>query len=151
MSVRHKNIRCGYSLESPRGGDSNEYPQHIFLCRNKQSYPVNIAKSLRICPTEIETVLLHLLVFLLLPEFYDSFDFNKPVVAHSTTVDLFVQKFSNHKDHRKHIFSIFHLSSLSYVLSFGRRLNMTEILWFRLLNPNGSCQLLPRASSLSTG
>ena len=30
------------------------------------------------------------------------------------------------------------------------RLNMTEILWFRLLNPNGSCQLLPRTSSLST-
>ena len=50
-----------------------------------------------------------------------------------------------------YIFYIFHLSSLSNVLSFGRRLNMTEILWFRLLNPNGSCQLLPRTSSLSTG
>ena len=48
-------------------------------------------------------------------------------------------------------FYIFHLSSLSNVLSFGRRLNMTEILWFRLLNPKGSCQLLPRTSSLSTG
>ena len=46
---------------------------------------------------------------------------------------------------------IFHLSSLSNVLSFGRRLNMTEILWFLLLNPKGSCQLLPRTSSLSTG
>ena len=44
----------------------------------------------------------------------------------------------------------FRLSSLSNVLSFGRRLNMTEILWFRLLNSNGSCQLLPRTSSLST-
>ena len=31
----------------------------------------------------------------------------------------------------------FHLSSLSNVPSFGRRLNMTEILWFQLLNPNG--------------
>ena len=50
-----------------------------------------------------------------------------------------------------YIFYIFHLSSLSNVLSFGRRLNMTEILWFRLLNPNGSCQLLPRTSSLSIG
>ena len=48
-----------------------------------------------------------------------------------------------------YIFYIFHLSSLSNVLSFGRRLNMTEILWFRLLNPNGGCQLLPRTSSLS--
>ena len=34
---------------------------------------------------------------------------------------------------------IFHLSSVSKVLFFGRQLNMTEILWFRLLNPNGSC------------
>ena len=46
---------------------------------------------------------------------------------------------------------IFHLSSLSNVLSFWRRLDMTEILWFWLLNPNGSCQLLPRMSSPSTG
>ena len=50
-----------------------------------------------------------------------------------------------------YIFFIFHISSLSNVLSFGRRLNMTKILWFRLLNLNGSCQLLPRTSSLSTG
>ena len=50
-----------------------------------------------------------------------------------------------------YIFYIFHLSSLSNVLSFGRRLNMTEILLFRLLNPSGSYQLLPRMSSLSTG
>ena len=50
-----------------------------------------------------------------------------------------------------YIFYNFHLSSLSNVLSFRRRLNMTEILWFWLLNPNGSCQLLPRTSSLSTG
>ena len=50
-----------------------------------------------------------------------------------------------------YIFYIFHLSSLSNVLSLGRRLNMTEILWLQLLNPNGSCQLLPRTSSLSTG
>ena len=28
---------------------------------------------------------------------------------------------------------------------------MTEILRFRPLNPNGSCQLLPGTSSLSTG
>ena len=48
-------------------------------------------------------------------------------------------------------FFIFHLSPLSNVLYFGRWLNMTEMLWFRLLNPNGSVQLLPRTSSLSTG
>ena len=50
-----------------------------------------------------------------------------------------------------YIFFIFHLSSISNVLSFGRWLTMTEILQFWLLNPNGSCQLLPRTSSLSTG
>ena len=50
-----------------------------------------------------------------------------------------------------YIFYLFHLSSLSNVLCLARRLNMTEILSFRLLNPNGSCQLLSRTSSLSTG
>ena len=42
----------------------------------------------------------------------------------------------------------FYFSSLSNVASFGRWLNVTEILWFWLLNPNGSCK---RKSSLSTG
>ena len=34
-----KSIYCGYSFKSPRLGDSNdsnEYPQHMFLWRNKQ-------------------------------------------------------------------------------------------------------------------
>ena len=30
------NICCGYSLEAPRQGTSNEYPQHIFSLRNKK-------------------------------------------------------------------------------------------------------------------
>ena len=29
-SILHKNICCGYSLESPQRGDSNEHPQHMF-------------------------------------------------------------------------------------------------------------------------
>ena len=35
------NIDCGYSLEPPRRGGSNEYPQSMFLCRNKKNnlYP----------------------------------------------------------------------------------------------------------------
>ena len=32
----HKNICCGYSLEAPHRGTSNEYP-HIFLWRNKKN------------------------------------------------------------------------------------------------------------------
>ena len=31
----HKNICCGYSLEVPRWGASNEYPQHMFSWRHK--------------------------------------------------------------------------------------------------------------------
>ena len=30
-------IDCGYSLESPRRGGSNEYPQFMFLSRNKKN------------------------------------------------------------------------------------------------------------------
>ena len=34
-------IDCGYSLEPPRQGGSNEYPQSMFLSRNKKNnvYP----------------------------------------------------------------------------------------------------------------
>ena len=36
-----KNINCGYSLEPPRWGGSNKYPQSMFLSRNKKNnvYP----------------------------------------------------------------------------------------------------------------
>ena len=32
-----QNICCGYSLEAPRRGASNEYPQHMFSWRNKKN------------------------------------------------------------------------------------------------------------------
>ena len=36
-----QNIDCGYSSEPPRRGGSNEYPQSMFLSRNKKNnvYP----------------------------------------------------------------------------------------------------------------
>ena len=36
-----QNIDCGYSLEPPRRGGSNEYPQSMFLSRNTKTnvYP----------------------------------------------------------------------------------------------------------------
>ena len=36
-----QNIDCGYSLEPPRRGGSNEYPHSMFLSRNKKNnvYP----------------------------------------------------------------------------------------------------------------
>ena len=38
-----QNIDCGYSLEPPRRGGSNEYPQSMFLSSNKKMMytPVN--------------------------------------------------------------------------------------------------------------
>ena len=39
--ISAQNIDCGYSLEPPRRGGSNVYPQCIFLSRNKKNnvYP----------------------------------------------------------------------------------------------------------------
>ena len=38
-----QNIDCGYSLEPPYGGSSNEYPQSMFWSKNKKKKytPVN--------------------------------------------------------------------------------------------------------------
>ena len=38
--ISAQNIDCWYSLEPPRRGGSNEYPQSMFLSRNNV-YPVN--------------------------------------------------------------------------------------------------------------
>ena len=39
--ISAQNIDCGYTLEPPRRGGSNEYPQSMFLRRNKKNnvYP----------------------------------------------------------------------------------------------------------------
>ena len=42
--ILHKNVCCGYSLESPRWGDSHEHPQHTFLWRIDEHYPLIITK-----------------------------------------------------------------------------------------------------------
>ena len=41
LHISAQNIDCGYSLEPPRQGGSNEYPQYMFLGRNKKNnvYP----------------------------------------------------------------------------------------------------------------
>ena len=41
LHISAQNIDCGYSLEPPRRGGSNEYPQFMFLSRNKKNnvYP----------------------------------------------------------------------------------------------------------------
>ena len=35
--ISGQNIDCGYSLEPPRGGGSNEYPQSMFLSRSMKN------------------------------------------------------------------------------------------------------------------
>ena len=35
--ISAQNIDCGYSLELPHWGGSNEYPQSMFLSRNKKN------------------------------------------------------------------------------------------------------------------
>ena len=41
LHISVQNIDCGYSLEPPRRGGSNEYPQSMFSSRNKKNnvYP----------------------------------------------------------------------------------------------------------------
>ena len=36
--ISAKNIDCGYLLEPPRQGGSNEYPHSMFLSRNKKIF-----------------------------------------------------------------------------------------------------------------
>ena len=36
FQISAQNIECGYSLEPPRRGGSNEYPQSMFLSRNEK-------------------------------------------------------------------------------------------------------------------
>ena len=40
----HENICCGYSLEVPQRGTSNEYPQQMFSWRNKKN--INLIATL---------------------------------------------------------------------------------------------------------
>ena len=40
----HKNLCCGYSLEAPQLGTSNEYPKDRFLSRIGENYPRFIIK-----------------------------------------------------------------------------------------------------------
>ena len=42
--ISAQNIDCRYSLEPPRQGGSNEYPQSMFLSRNKKNnvYPCKL-------------------------------------------------------------------------------------------------------------
>ena len=44
--ISAQNIDCGYSLEPPRRGGSNEYPQSMFLSRNKKNNFLFLLKNI---------------------------------------------------------------------------------------------------------
>ena len=46
--ISAQNIDCGYSLEPPRRGGSNEYPQYMFLSRNKKKMYTPVKPSFTI-------------------------------------------------------------------------------------------------------
>ena len=69
-----ENICCGYSLEMPRRGASNEYPQHMFSSRNKNimwipplicSYDCRTLRSSSKVPDYISPLLIWILLYIL--------------------------------------------------------------------------------------
>ena len=46
--ISPQNIDCVYSLEPPRRGGSNEYPQSMFLSRNKKNNVFSVKPSFTI-------------------------------------------------------------------------------------------------------
>ena len=59
-----QNIDCGYSLEPPRRGGSNEYPQSMFLNRNMKNLKVFLSKNLYFLVVKF-SVYLYRLVFVM--------------------------------------------------------------------------------------
>ena len=49
ITILHQNVSCGYSVELPHWGNSNEYPQDMFWCKNNEtmkSYPKKNTKTI---------------------------------------------------------------------------------------------------------
>ena len=43
--IRRASPSCGYSLEGPHRDASNEYPQHMFLSRNKKNIDIFLVEN----------------------------------------------------------------------------------------------------------
>ena len=46
--ISAQNLDCGYSLEPPRRGGSNEYSQSMFLIKNKKTMYIPVNRSFAI-------------------------------------------------------------------------------------------------------
>ena len=63
----HENIFCRYSLEAPRRGASNEYPQYMFAWRNKKYLYILVKNAHYLelcCPSIVSAWLVHDFFFL---------------------------------------------------------------------------------------
>ena len=58
LHISDQNIDCGYSLEPPRRGGSIEYPQSMFLSRNKKNniYPCKPQESRNFENTRVKSL-----------------------------------------------------------------------------------------------
>ena len=63
--ISAQNIDCGYSLEPPRRGGSNEYPQSMFLSRHKKNIRIFLSEFFHILLVNFP-VYLNRLVFVML-------------------------------------------------------------------------------------
>ena len=54
--ISAQNIDCGYSLEPPRRGCSNEYPQSMFLSRNKEKISEFLSENFRFFSCKIFSI-----------------------------------------------------------------------------------------------
>ena len=92
----HENIRCGYSLEVPHGGASNEYPQHNFSWRNKKN--INSFRLKNVSYLEIWSIILTICI---LSVSFQSLRIFKPVLVILVMFKSIIKEFS-----RKHFFLV---------------------------------------------
>ena len=68
FQISAQNIDCGYSLEPPRRGGSNEYPQSMFLSRYKKNniYPCDLQFYYNVFTIGLKGSKLHRRVFVMI-------------------------------------------------------------------------------------
>ena len=104
-----ENICCGYSLEVPRRGASNEYPQHMLSSRNKKKicgYPLlSVAMSSECHAKTDQTAWMH--VDLSLPWAHIQSSRKCCVFAHFLMGIIFSQRFKTDQINLKDFFVIY--------------------------------------------
>ena len=76
--ISAQNIDCGYLLEPPRRGGSNEYQQSMFLSRNKKNNVYPCKPQFYYIKVEFKGAKLYRYVFVMHWTFFDNCLFNEP-------------------------------------------------------------------------